>query len=247
MGLCNAPGTFMRVMDKIFGDQNLRTIVNYLDDLLVFGSTYQEMLERLDMVLTRLRRNNLKVKPEKCHLAKQKLRYLGHVVSAAGISPDPEKIRSVADWEEPKSEKELREFLGLTGYYHRFVAGYAKLAAPLHALTGGPNPKGHKTSRKRCNNLKDGQSFSERWSDKCKKAFEQLKVCLISAPILAYPDYSLPFLLETDASHQGLGAVLSQEQANGKVVIAYASRGLRKAEKNMENYSSMKLELLALK
>ena len=145
-GLCNAPATFMRLMDLAFGDQNFQSVLIYMDDILVFGSTYEETLQRLEMVMARLADFNLKVKPEKCNLFRKKLRYLGHLVAEGGISPDPEKIASVKDWMTPKTETELRGFLGLCGYYRRFVPGYSKIAAPLHALLGGsPRKKKKKT------------------------------------------------------------------------------------------------------
>ena len=237
-GLCNAPATFMRLMDGLFGDQNFQTLLIYLDDILVFGRTFDETVERLDLVLDRLGQHNLKVKPEKCQLFHQKLRYLGHLVTEDGILPDPEKTDAVDNWPTPTSETEMRQFLGFAGYYRRFVPGYAKIAAPLHSLLGGPKkrkPRNAKTS-----------PFSEQWDELCNKAFRELKQRLVSAPILGYPDFTKPFVLETDASINGLGAVLSQQQENGMVVLSYASRGLREPERNMQNYSSMKLELLAL-
>ena len=137
-GLCNAPATFMRLMDSVFGDQNFQTLLIYLDDILIFGRTFEETIERLDMVLSRLARYHLKVKPEKCQLFHQRLRYLGHMVAEDGVSPDPEKTRTVDEWTTPQSETELRQFLGLASYYRRFVPGFAKIATPLHALSRKP-------------------------------------------------------------------------------------------------------------
>lgn len=237
MGLCNAPGTFMRLMDIVFGDQNFRTILNYLDDILVFGETFSQMLQRLNVVLQRLREHGLKVKPRKCSLAKESVRYLGYVVSANGIAADRGKTEAISSWPVPKSQRELRGFLGLASYYRQFVPGFAKIAAPLNALVKGPS----KTERRKKHVSLIG------WDQRTQEAFERLKSCLVSPPILAHPDFSLPFIVETDASHEGLGAVLLQEQGGQKVVISFASRGLKKAERNMDNYSSRKLELLALK
>ena len=242
-GLCNAPATFMRVMDKIFGDQNFRSILIYLNDILVFGSTVEETTERLEMVLQRLSEANLKVKPEKCQLFFKKLRYLGHIVSAQGVEPDPEKISAVSEWSQPMTDKELRGFLGLAGYYRRFVPGFAQIAAPLHELVGGCQTK----KRKQKVHSAKVVSLPRDWTSDCQVAFEKLKEKLTTAPILRYPDLMLPFILEIDASFLGLGAVLSQEQEDGLGVIGYASRSLRGSEKNMTNYSSTKLELLALK
>ena len=120
-GLCNAPATFMRLMDSVFGDQNFQTLLIYLDDILIFGRTFEETIERLDMVLTRLARYHLKVKPEKCQLFHQRLRYLGHMVAEDGVSPDPEKTRTVDEWTTPQSDTELRQSLGLANYYRKYL------------------------------------------------------------------------------------------------------------------------------
>lgn len=242
-GLCNAPATFMRLMDRVFGDENFQSLLIYLDDILIFGSTFEETLERLDMVLTRLEEFNLKIKPSKCQLFKHRVRYLGHIVSKDGIQPDPEKIQCVLDWPLPASERELRRFLGLAGYYRRFIPHFAQIAAPLHALTSGPKrQKGRKVTPS-----KSTAPFTTLWGQEHSVAFGKLKEGLTTPPLLGYPDFSSQFILETDASLQGLGAVLSQEQNGKRVVLAYASRALKRHEKNMQNYSSLKLELLALK
>lgn len=243
-GLCNAPGTFMRLMDKVFGDQNFQSMLIYLDDILVFGSTYQETMDRLRLVFQRLQKVNLKVKPGKCFFFYQKLRYLGHIISEDGISPDPDKVKSVEEWPVPRTETEVRQFLGLSGYYRRFVPGYARIAAPLHQLIGGC--RSHTKSAKK-SVKKSAVVLPRDWTEECQKSFDQLKSFLTEAPILGYPDFTRPFILEIDASYSGLGAVLSQEQENGLVVLNYASRSLRPPERNMENYSSMKLELLTLR
>ena len=164
--------------------------------------------------------------------------YLGHVVLAEGVGTDPAKTEAVTSWPTPKTLKDLRSFLGFASYYRRFVPGFAQTAAPLHQLTAEISEKGKK---------KRSTIPSDRWKGECQKAFDALRAALMTAPVLAYPDYTKPFVVETDASDKGLGAVLSQKQDGKLRVIAYASRGLRGAEKNMQNYSSMKLELLALK
>ena len=245
-GLCNAPATFMRLMDKAFGDQTFQSVLIYLDDILVFGSTVDETMQRLDMVLTRLRNLNLKVKPEKCQFFYKQLRFLGHLVSEDGISPDPEKTRSVCEWNTPKSESELTSFLGLAGYYRRFISGFVKIAAPLHALIGGGGKKTMKAKPVKSTPAAP-MDWNSNWDSKCDNTFSELKERLSTAPVLGYPDMSLPFILEIDASFNGLGAVLSQQQRGKFVVLGYASCGLRDTEKNMSNYSSMKLELLGLK
>ena len=218
------------MIGMVFCDQNFQTVLIYLDDILIPACSIAQMLERIDMVFSRLEKVCLKVKPDKCHFFKSSLKFLGHIVSEDGIATDPEKIRAVEEWPLPTTADELKTFLGLTGYYRRFVDGYSKLAKPLHSIA----------------NLKKRHKFQDFWTEDCTLAFETLKQKLVSAPLLGYPDFSIEFVLEIDASFHGLSAVLSQQQDHGLVVISYASRGLRKHERNMNNYSSMKLELLAL-
>lgn len=238
-GLCNAPSTFQRLMERIFGDQHCQSVLLYLDDVVVFSSTVAEHVERLDAVLGRLQREGLKAKLEKCSFFKPEVSYLGHIISRDGVSTDPSKIEVVSKWPRPNHVSELRSFLGFASYYRRFIEGFAKLAAPLHHLVA--ELTGTK-SRKPA-----GKILPAAWTEECELSFEGLKGKFVSAPVLAYANFSLPFILEVDASYNGLGAVLSQEQ-DGKVrPVAYASRGLRPTERNMDNYSSMKLEFLALK
>ncbi|KAL2085708.1 hypothetical protein ACEWY4_019028 [Coilia grayii] len=239
-GLCNAPSTFQRLMERIFGDQSFTSLLLYLDDIVIFSSSFQEHLQRLELVLSRLKEHNLKLKLSKCHFFKDEVQYLGHVISSRGVATDPDKIQTVLQWKRPLTLTELRSFLGFASYYRRFVAGFAKHAGPLHKLVSAVQGGGKKCSG---SNAKLG----ERWDDKCEQAFQILKQELVTAPVLQYADFSLPFILEIDASHQGLGAVLSQEVNGEKRPIAFASRTLRPSEKNMSNYSSMKLEFVALK
>lgn len=237
-GLCNAPATFQRLMERLFGDQRHQSVLLYLDDVIVFSSTIQQHLERLELVFKRLQEQDLKVNLSKCNFFQERVRYLGHVVSQEGVATDPEKIAAVRDWRRPIYLSELRSFLGFTGYYRRYVEGYSKLAAPLNHLVSLLSPRKGKTPK---------IPLQARWDEKCEKAFQSLRERLCTAPVLAFADFAKPFILEVDASHQGLGAVLSQEH-NGKIrPVAYASRSLKKTERNMENYSSMKLEFLALK
>ncbi|KAL6471740.1 hypothetical protein MHYP_G00203900 [Metynnis hypsauchen] len=199
----------------------------------------KEHLERLASVLSRLQREGLKVKLEKCCFFKTKVKYLGHVISKDGVATDPDKISAVSNWAQPQTVSDLRSFLGFASYYRRFVQGFSKLAAPLHRAVAELSTKGVK--RNRVGTLEGA------WTEQCKQSFNELKACLVTAPVLAYANFSQPFILEIDASYQGLGAVLSQEY-DGKVrPIAYASRALTPPERNMSNYSSMKLEFLALK
>ena len=245
-GLCNSPGTFMRVMDKAFGDLNFQFLLVYLDDILVFGSTFEETLFRLETVLSRLSTLNLKVKPEKCQLFRKKVRYLGHVVTHEGTSPDPEKVRAVSEWPRSVTLRDLRGFLGLSGYYRRFLKGYAEVAAPLQRLLQGQEVRRKGKNVGKGTHYKGDGSIRGKWDSSCETAFAKLKQMLTVAPVLGFPDFSCCFILETDASFNGLGAVLSQKQENALVVLGYASRALKPCERNMQNYSSMKLELLAL-
>ena len=162
------------------------------------------------------------MKPSKCHLMKKSVHYLGHVVSSEGVETDPAKIQCIADWMTPSNAKELKQFLGLASYYRRFVRGFAKIASPLH----------HLSEKKK----------AWAWTDECEQAFKLLKHHLISAPILRLPNFSQDFILDADASENGLGAVLSQVDGHEQVV-AYASTALTKAEKN---YCATRKELLAL-
>ncbi|KAK7925153.1 hypothetical protein WMY93_007463 [Mugilogobius chulae] len=195
-------------------------------------------LQRLELVLSRLQRENLKIKLKKCCFFQHQVKYLGHVVSAEGVATDPDKISAVAKWKCPENVQELKSFLGFASYYRRFVPGFSQIAAPLNNLAAELSPK-HKNSKK--------TTVKHLWTEVCDSAFQTLKTKLTTAPVLAYANFQKPFILDVDASHNGLGAVLSQE-CEGKVrPIAFASRGLRKTERNMQNYSSMKLEFLALK
>lgn len=239
-GLCNAPGTFQRLMERMFGDQRFQSVLLYLDDIVVFSSTVSQHLERLENVFSRLDQQSLKVKLSKCHFFQKEVKYLGHVVSEHGVATDPDKVAVVREWRRPLHLAELRSFLGFASYYRRFVAGFSKLAAPLHRLVAqlsGPNKKG-KTPK---------TPLSSAWDEDCERAFLALREGLVTAPVLAYADFRKPFILEIDASHGGLGAVLSQEHNGRRRPIAFASRSLKPTERNMENYSSMKLEFLGLK
>ena len=237
-GLCNAPALFQKLMQTIFREELLQILLVYLDDIIVYSCSIADHLRRLERVFQKLREHGLKIEAAKCQFFKTRVKYLGHVVSSEGVATDPAKTEAVARWPTPKTLKDLRSFLGFASYYRRFVPGFAQTAAPLHKLTAEISEKGRK---------KNSTIASERWNGECQKAFNDLRTALTTAPVLAYPDFSKPFIVETDASDKGLGAVLSQKQDGKLRVIAYASRGLRGAERNMKNYSSMKLELLALK
>lgn len=244
-GLTNAPATFQRLMERAMGELHLRECVTFIDDVIVHGCSFEQEQERLRHVFDKIRLNRLKLNATKCEFFKKKVGYLGHVVSSEGIETDPEKTKKIQDWPCPTNVKELHTFLGFSGYYRKFVENYSQIAKPLTELLGGTH-KGRKGKRK-----SQGQAQEQVlappwvWEQRQEDAFMKLKECLTSPPILAYADYEKPFTLHTDASGEGLGAVLYQEQDNGtQGVISYASRGLTKSERH---YPAHKLEYLALK
>ena len=237
-GLCNAPATFQRLMERCMGELNLRDCLIYLDDVIIFSTTFEEHLERLDAVFSRLEEHNLKLKGTKCEFMKSHVTYLGHVVSENGIETDPDKTEAIRSWSIPKTVKEVRAFLGFTGYYRRFIQDYAKIARPHNDLLVG-----HCTNRKMKSKNKNKKTPFV-WTEKQQDAFDTLRDKLMNPPVLAYADYRLPFKLHTDASTSGLGAVLYQHQEGQDRVVAYASRSLKTSERN---YPAHNLEFLALK
>ena len=232
-GLTNAPATFQRLMENTLGGLNLSCCIIYLDDIVVYARTIPEHLERLDEVLTRIGNAGLKLRPKKCFYFKSKLDYLGHVVSADGISTQPRKIEAVRNWPRPVTVHDVKAFLGFVGYYRKFIAAYNKKAKGLQDLV-----RGEGTTTK-----SDGKN-RVLWTEEAQTSFEALRDACCCTPILAYPDFDLPFILHTDASITGLGAVLYQRQDGADRVIAYASRRLSPSECN---YPAHKLEFLALK
>ena len=225
-GMCNAPATFQRLMEVVLAGLLWKNCFVYIDDVLVCSNTFEEHLTHLKEVLSRLQQAGLRLKAKKCLFLRDEVSYLGHVVTSQGIKPDQAKTEKIRDYPAPTDISQVRQFLGLASYYRKFVPEFAKIAAPLHFL------------------LKKDVEFQ--WSPECTQAFGKLKKALIHAPVLAYPQFNSthPFILETDASTRGLGAVLAQQQDDGKVhPIAFASRSLTTAEKN---YAITELETLGL-
>ena len=242
-GLCNAPATFQRLMNMVMSDFIFRLLIVYLDDLLIHSKTFGEQLTNLRKVFQRLREVGVKLNPPKCFFAMPELLFLGHQVSEKGIGTNPELINDVLNFPIPKTAKDIRKFLGLAGYYRRFVPDFSKIARPLNSLIQQVHVL-HPKDKLRG----ETKPLAELWTMECTRAFQQLRTALTEAPVLAHPDFSRGFIVETDAAHTGLGAVLSQQQEDGSVrVISYASRTLRVSEKQANNYSSLKLELMALK
>ena len=210
-------------MDRVLAGLHWETCLFYLDDIIVFSSTWEEHLARLFEVFERLRHANLKLGAAKCTFAAKEVSYLGHRVTEEGLLPDPSLLAAIRDIPPPKTATEVRSFLGLAGYYGRYVKGFAAIAAPLHALT------------------KKDAVFH--WSEDCQNAFDQLKTRLTTSPITAFPDFSQEFRLYTDASTAGLGSILAQFRDGKERIICCASRALNKAEKS---YPATKLECLAI-
>ena len=206
----------------------------YLDDVIVYSPDFDTHVRHLEAVFERLRSYGLKLRPDKCVLFQKQVKFLGHLVSSDGVAPDPDKIACVQSWPVPQTISQVRSWLGFSGYYRRYIAGYAQIARPLNSLLIGV-PKNKK------------QNAAIQWDENCQQSFDMLKQRLLEAPILGFADFKFPFRLYTDASNVGLGAVLAQMQDGKERVIAYASRSLSQTERNDINYSSFKLELLALK
>lgn len=203
-GLCNAPATFERLMEKVLQQLLFKICLVYLDDVIIFSGSFEEMLGRLRQVFLRLRMANLKLNPKKCFFFRREIKYLGHVISERGITTDPEKISSIKDWPIPRTKKQVRSFLGFCSYYRKFVKGFSLIAKPLFSLT------------------ENVRKFV--WTEQCDAAFRELKKRLMSSPILCFPKDEGRFILDTDASNHGIGAVLSQVQDGVEKVIAYFSR-----------------------
>ena len=218
-GLTNAPAAFMDLMNRVFGPYLDKFVIVFIDDILVYSSSKEEHAEHLRIVLQTLREHQLYAKFSKCQFWLDRVAFLGHVVSAEGISVDPQKIEAIVDWKPPTNVTEVRSFLGLASYYRKFVEGFSKIATPLTKLT------------------RKEEKFI--WSEACQNSFDELKQRLTTAPVLTLPSGNEGFTVYCDASKQGLGCVLMQHDR----VIAYASRQLKKHE---VNYPTHDLELAAV-
>ena len=223
MGPRNSPATFQRAMDTVLAGLKWSKCLIYIDDILIYGATWEEHLANLRSVLDRLEKCCLYVKPDKCSFARSSTTHLGHEVSAEGLKPLEKHVVAVREFPTPRTKTQLQSFLGLSNYYRTFIANYARIAAPLYQLLPKDIPS----------------NIVPHWGETQQLAMESLKQQLSSAPILAYPDWDQAFTLRTDASIEGLGAVLMQE---GKT-IAYLSRSLSAAEKK---YDTRELECLAV-
>ena len=217
--LTNAPAAFMDLMNRVFCPYLDQFVVVFIDDILVYSKDAQEHEHHLRIVLQTLRENQLFAKLTKCDFWLKEVSFLGHIVSAEGIRVDPVKIEAIVNWKPPRNVTEVRSFLGLAGYYRRFVQGFSVIASSLTRL------------------LRKGVKFE--WDDKCQSSFERLKEILIEALVLIQPTSGKDYTIYSDALRIGLGCVLMQD---GKVV-AYASRQLKPHE---QNYPTHDLELAAV-
>ena len=210
-------------MDLALSGLNYEVLLVYLDDIIVFSSDLEEHFRRMELLFRRLAAAGPKLKPSKCHLLQKEVLFLGHRVNAQGISTDADKINLVDKWPVPRNMKELRSFLGLCSYYRKYVRDFARTAEPLHALT------------------RKGRRYE--WTEECHQAFEQLKRDLHETPTLALPTCRDIFILDTDASEIGLGAVLSKMVDGEERPVAFASSLCSAAERN---YNVTRRELLAV-
>lgn len=224
MGLKSAGHTFQRIMNRVLSPVNGKEAFVYLDDIVIYSSTIEEHLQRLKKVLDCLRGSNLKLKPSKCNFFQESVIYLGHIITKDGIKPNPEKVLAIEKFPTPRTPKAIKSFLGMIGYYRKFIPNFSEISKPMLKL------------------LKKGVKFI--WSEETEKAFKDLKGKILESPILQYPDFTKPFRLTTDASTKAIAAVLSQMSDNNiDLPIAFASRSLLDAE---TKYSTTELELLAI-
>ena len=228
-GLCNAPATFCRLMETVMSDIIWSKCMVYLDDIIAFGKTFEATLENLRAVFERLKANTLKLSPKKCSLFKTKVEYLGHEVSDEGIKPSPAKVNSLHNMAMPRTITQIKSFVGFCSYYRRFIKHFSELAVPLNDLT------------------KKGALVNTD-TPECRRAFEDLKKSLMEAPMLHYVDPKLPFILDTDASDNAIGACLAQiaQDEDGKPYerpIAFASKTLNASRRR---YCTTKKELYAV-
>ena len=223
-GLKNAPVTFQRLMERALGELKGVICLVYLDNIIIFSQSWEQHFFDVQAVLDKLRSAGLSVNMKKSKLCRTSLRFLGHIVSATGVHVDPDKTEAVCNFPVPINLKALQRFLGMAGWYHRFVPNFSQIAEPLNALK------------------KKGARFL--WSHTCQTAFETLKEHLVNPPVLGHPNFNSPFVVYTDASETGLGAVLVEKSDLGnEEVLAFASRSLNPAERN---YAATELECLAV-
>ena len=241
MGLTNAPAVFMALMENIFREE-LDTYVNcFLDDVMIFSKTLEEHRIHVNNVFKKLEEKKLYVKKSKCEFVKTEVEFLGHVVGRDGVKMVEDKVKAIREWKTPECQKEVEQFLGLAGYYRRFIEHFSKIAAPLSELTGTLGKRRKKEEAKGKRERPQVKPFV--WGDAQQEAFETLKEAVCTAPVLALPDPNKPFKMQVDASGYATGAVIMQEFDGNWRPIAYLSRRMDKAECN---YSVRDQEWLAI-
>ncbi|XP_029675230.1 uncharacterized protein LOC115242829 [Formica exsecta] len=223
-GLKNAPATFQRLMDLVLTGLQGKELFVYMDDIVIYATSLEEHERKYNALMERLREANLKLQPDKCEFLKTEVTYLGHVISKDGVKPDPKKLEAVQRFPRPKTPQNIKQFLGLAGYYRRFIPNFSKFAKPLTNL------------------LKNDTRFE--WTSVQEESFEILKQKLCEEPILQYPDFSKPFILTTDASGIAVGGILSQGEINKDLPIAYASRTLTDNELKYDTYEKEALAIV---
>ncbi len=223
-GLTNAPATFQRFMDATLAGLKWQCLLVYLDDIIIFSPTFEQHMIDLREVFGRLREVNIQLKPSKCHFFQNEIKYLGHIVSRHGIATDPDKVKAITELKSPKDASELRTFLGMCSYYRKFIPRFAELCGGLFELTHMGTP------------------FL--WTEAEERTFLDIKQRLISAPILAHPNFEHPFIVQTDASDHGLGAVLVQRFDMQEKVITFLSRTMQAAEKKWDTREKEALAII---
>jgi hypothetical protein len=212
-GLTNAPAFFMNLMNKVFMEELDKFVIVFIDDILIYSKNREDHERHLRIVLGRLRAHQLYAKLSKCEFWSEKIAFLGHILTAEGIEVDPSKVEAVSKWKQPSNVSEVRSFLGMAEYYCRFIKGFSSIARPMTEL------------------LKKDNKFV--WTPKCEESFQIIKEKLTTTPILTLPDIHQDFVVFCDASRQGLGCVLMQNEK----VIAYASRLLKLHEQNYPTHN----------
>ena len=221
--LKGALDTFHRLMDRVLTGLQGTELFVYPDDIVIFAASIEEYTDRVRRIFTRLSAAGRRLQPEKCAFLSTKVKYLGHIISEDGVRPDPSKIEAVQQFPVPRSPRNIREFLGLVGYYRKFIYEFARQTKPLPDL------------------LKQGREFH--WGSEQQRSFDDMKDALTHAPILQFPNFEQPFVLTTNASDYAIGAVLSQGKLGHDLPVTYAYKLLTKAE---SNYSATEREFLAV-
>ena len=223
-GLSTASQTFQRLMQALFSDMQFTSVLVYIDDLVVYGPDFETSLDRLRQLGDKLRAANLKLKPKKCKFFQKQIKFLGFVIeSEKGIRTDPQKVETIKNWPQPESKKAVKSWLGVVGFYRRFIPKFSEIAKPLNALTA--------------------KEAVFDFNQACIDSFKTLKELLINAPLLGFPQDEGKFILTTDACNTGISGILSQIQGEKEVLLAYASRALTKSE---SIFCTTRLELLAI-